>query len=99
MPHNGFKEADWGGNWEIRKTDITTVPPMVLRAELIDVAGYQKMDALKGATVIKAEDLRKTLEWENVDIQPGDAVFIRTGTLRYSGEAGSDHEKIGSRSI
>ena len=92
--YNGFKEADWGGNWGIRKADITTIPPMVLRAVLIDVAGYQKVDALKGATVITAEDLRKTLEWEKVDIQPGDAVFIRTGSLRYWGEAGSDHEKL-----
>src|SRR5438876_9818005 len=47
-----------------------------------------------GATVITAEDLRETLEWEKMDIQPGDAVFVRTGTLRYWGESGSDHEKI-----
>ena len=44
--------------------------------------------------MITTEDLNKTLEWEKVDIQPGDAVFIRTGTLRYWGETGSDHEKL-----
>jgi len=92
--YNGFKEADWGGNWGIRKADATTIPPIVTRAVLIDVAGYQKVDALKGGTAITVDDLRKTLEWESVDIQPGDAVFIRTGTLRYWGETGSDHDQI-----
>jgi len=92
--YNGFKEAEWGGNWGIRKTDATTIPPIVTRAILIDVAGYEKVDALKGGTAITVDDLRKTLEWEQVEIQPGDAVFIRTGTLRYWGETGSDHDQI-----
>jgi kynurenine formamidase len=32
---------------------------------------------------------------QKVDVEPGDAVFIRTGTLRYWGETGADHAKIG----
>ena len=92
--YNGFKEADWGGNWGIRKADVTTIPPMVLRAVLVDVAGFKKVEALAGGTTITADDLKKTLEWEKVDIRPGDAVFIRTGTLRYWGATGSDHEKL-----
>jgi kynurenine formamidase len=92
--YNGFKEADWGGNWGIRKTDVTTIPPVVLRAVLVDVAGFKKVEALKGGTTITADDLEKTLAWEKVDIRPGDAVFIRTGTLRYWGKTGSDYEKL-----
>ena len=92
--YNGFKEADWGGNWGIRKADVTTIPPMVLRAVLVDVAGFKKVDALTGGTAITVDDLKKTLEWEKVDIRPGDAVFIRTGTLRYWGATGSDHDKL-----
>jgi kynurenine formamidase len=92
--YNGFKEADWGGNWGIRKADSTTIPPIVVRAVLVDVAGYKKTDALKGGTAITVDDLKNTLAWEKVEIQPGDAVFIRTGTLRYWGGAGADHEKI-----
>jgi hypothetical protein len=52
------------------------------------------VEALKGGTAITVDDLKKTLEWEKSDIQPGDAVFIRTGTLRYWGETGSDHERL-----
>jgi kynurenine formamidase len=92
--YNGFKESDWGGNWGIRKADATTIPPMVIRAVLIDVAAYKKVDALKSGTPITVADLQAALAWEKVEIQPGDAVFIRTGTLRFWGETGSDHEKI-----
>jgi kynurenine formamidase len=92
--YNGFKESDFGGNWGIRKADATSIPPIVTRAILIDVAGYQRVDALKPHTAVTVDDLKKTLEWERVDIQPGDAVFIRTGTLRYWGDSGGDSEKI-----
>jgi kynurenine formamidase len=37
---------------------------------------------------------RRLSSGKKVDIRPGDAVFIRTGTLRYWGETGSDHEKL-----
>ena len=73
---------------------MTTIPPIVVRGILVDVAGFHKVDSLEAHYAITAEDLKKTLEWEKVDIQPGDAVFIRTGTLRYWGETGSDHEKL-----
>jgi len=92
--YNGFKEADWGGNWGVRKADVTTIPPIVLRGVLVDVAGYYKVEALEAHRIISSEDLRKTLEWEKTDIQPGDAVFIRTGTLQYWGETGSDYDKL-----
>jgi kynurenine formamidase len=92
--YNGFKEADWGGNWGIRKTDATTIPPIVLRGVLIDVAAQQKLEALKAGAAITVDDLKNALEWEKADIHPGDAVFIRTGTLRYWGDTGSDHDKL-----
>lgn len=92
--YNGFKEADWGGDWGIRKTDASTIPPIVTRGVLIDVAGFKQVEALAAGTAITPEDLQKTLAWQKVEIQPGDAVFIRTGTLRYWGETGSDHAAI-----
>ena len=32
--YNGFKEADWGGNFGIRKCDATTIPPIITRGVL-----------------------------------------------------------------
>ena len=94
--YNGFTEAEWGGNFGIRKADASTIPPIVVRGVLIDVAGQKGVEALPGGTAIGSKDLRAALEKQGTTIKPGDAVFVRTGTLRYWGEAGGDHEKIGA---
>ena len=92
--YNGFTEAEWGGNFGIRKADASTIPPIVVRAVLVDVAGQKGVEALEGGTAITPEDLQAALERQGVDIRPGDAVLVRTGTLRYWGDVGSDHRKL-----
>jgi kynurenine formamidase len=93
--YNGFREAEWGGDWGPRKCDAPTIPPIVARGVLIDVAAFKKLEALPGHTAITPRDLQDTLAWENVQLRPGDVVLIRTGTARYWGEEGADHAKIG----
>lgn len=92
--YNGFKEQDWGGNWGIRKADAPTIPPIICRGVLIDVAAHRKVDALPKGFRITPRVLRDTLQAQGTEIRPGDAVFIRTGTLRYWDETGSNHEKL-----
>jgi kynurenine formamidase len=92
--YNGFKESDWGGDWGPRKCDATTIPPIVARGVLIDVAAYKKLDALPAHTVITARDLQDTLKWEGVSLKPSDVVMVRTGTGRYWGEDGADHAAL-----
>ena len=92
--YNGFTEAEWGGNFGIRKADASTIPPIVVRGILIDVAANQGVEALKGGTAIGPKDLEAALEKQGTRIRPGDAVFVRTGTLRYWGKAGGDHKKL-----
>lgn len=95
--YNGFKEEDWGGNFGIRKADVTTIPPIVARGVLLDVAGYKNVEALPSHYEITVEDLEGTLEMEGIDITPGTVVLIRTGTGAVWGENGSDHEAIVER--
>lgn len=92
--YNGFKESDWGGNWGLRKCDATTIPPIVARGVLIDVAGYRSVDALPSHTIITVEDLQGALRKQNLQLRPGDVVLIRTGTLRYWGETGNDTQEL-----
>ncbi len=92
--YNGFKETDWGGNWGIRKCDATSIPPIVARGVLIDIAGHKGVEALPGHAIIAPEDLQGALRRQNTGLKPGDVVLIRTGTLRYWGETGADHAKI-----
>src|SRR4029078_12105220 len=53
--YNGFKESVWGGDWGPRKRDASTIPPIVARGVLVDVAAWKKVDALPGHTVISAK--------------------------------------------
>ncbi|MBI3467830.1 MAG: cyclase family protein [Planctomycetes bacterium] len=90
--YNGFKESDWGGNWGPRKCDATTIPPIVARGVMIDVAGFKKVDALPAHYEITPDDLTGALKLQNTELRPGDVVLIRTGTLRYWGETGDDKD-------
>ena len=53
------------------------------RAILLDVARFKKVDALAPGQEITAEDLEATAKAEDVEIQPGDSVLIRTGYGKY----------------
>ncbi len=93
--YNGFKAGEWGGDFGLRKADVTTIPPVVARGVLVDVAGYKNLDALPSNYEITVEDLEGALRAQNMDVAPGSVVLIRTGTARYWGQNGSDHAKIG----
>jgi len=93
--YNGFKESDWGGDFGIRKCDATTIPPIITRAVMLDVAGFRKVDALPSHYRITAEELQAVAEQQKVELRPGDTILIRTGTARYWGENGGNLEKIG----
>jgi kynurenine formamidase len=92
--YNGFREAEWGGDWGPRKCDAATIPPIIARGVLIDVAAHKKLDVLPGHTCISTDDLREALAWEGVTIAPGDVVLVRTGTGRFWGADGADHARI-----
>jgi kynurenine formamidase len=92
--YNGFTEKEWGGNWGPRKADASTIPPIVARGVLIDVAGSKGLEVLPANYQITVADLEQALQKQKVQLKPGDVVLIRTGTLRFWSETGSDHEKI-----
>ncbi|MBW3597015.1 MAG: cyclase family protein [Planctomycetes bacterium] len=92
--YNGFQEAEWGGDWGPRKCDASTIPPIVARGVLIDVAGYKGVEALPAHYPIGREDLQAALEKQTTQLKPGDVALIRTGTLRYWDETGADHDKL-----
>jgi kynurenine formamidase len=93
--YNGYPEAKWGGNWGVRKCDATTIPPIITRGVMIDVAALRKVDALPSNYKITAADLEGALERQKTKLRPGDTVLVRTGTLKYWGVSGGDHKKLG----
>lgn len=93
--YNGFTEAQWGGDFGPRKCDAASIPPIVARGVLIDVAGYKGVAALPGHYPITPEDLQGALKKQGTELRAGDVVLIRTGALSFWGETGADHDKIG----
>lgn len=92
--YNGFRESEYGGDFGVLKADADTIPPIIVKAVLIDIAGWKGVEALTGNYSIGAKDLQAALAAQKVDVRPGDAVFIRTGTLRHWGETGADHARL-----
>jgi kynurenine formamidase len=92
--YNGFKEADWGGNFGVRKCDASTIPPIIARGVMLDIAALKNLDALPASYIITPQDVDRALAAQKVPLRPGDVVLFRTGTLRYWGKDGADQEKI-----
>lgn len=92
--YNGFREAEYGGDFGVRKASADTIPPIIARAVLIDVAGWKGVEALPARFAIGPKELQAALAKQGVDVEPGDVVLIRTGIGRYWGETGADHETL-----
>lgn len=58
---------------------VETVPPLLCRGVLLDVAGWKKQDRLPPKYSISAEELQACATAQNVEVQRGDVLLVRTG--------------------
>lgn len=80
---NGFHAARDLGDHGPLHADAASIPPIITRGILIDAAGAKGVDALgKGEGVGRAE-IERALEKQNVTVEKGDVVLVRTGQMRY----------------
>jgi kynurenine formamidase len=93
--YNGFKEADYGGDFGVLKCDTTTIPPVIARGVMLDIAAARGVDELPSHYAITPADVEAALKRQKTELRPGDVVLIRTGTLRHWGTDGDNHAKIG----
>lgn len=75
---------------------VETVPPVIRRGVLLDIAWLKKADALPAGYAIGARDLEQAGSAQGAMPEPGDAVLVRTGWARhwtdaavYPGQAGA----------
>jgi kynurenine formamidase len=61
---------------------METVPPIVGRCVLLDVAGMKGVEALEDGYEVTPEDLRAAREAASVELRVGDIVLVRTGKIR-----------------
>ena len=62
---------------------IETMPPIVARGVLLDIAGCKGVDALPPGYAVGADDIRGALQQQAVGIRENTAVLIRTGSIQY----------------
>ena len=62
---------------------IDKVGSIVTRGALLDVARSKGVDRLAGGTLITPDDLDEAAKAAGITLEPGDAVLIRTGAMRW----------------
>ena len=78
---NGFDADTHLGDRGWKKTGAETIPPIVARGVLIDVAGARGVAMLEPLHRVTAADLKAALAKQSTTIQRGDVVLVRTGRM------------------
>jgi kynurenine formamidase len=79
--YNGFTAEKFLGDFGPTRADAASMPPIVARGVLIDVAGAKSLAHLPRNYGISVDDLKQALSRQRMQLRRGDAVLIRTGTL------------------
>lgn len=80
--YNGFEADDHLGDRGWTRTGAETIPPIVARGVLIDVAAARGVNMLPDGYRITREDLQTALIRQDITLAPGDVVLIRTGRMQ-----------------
>jgi kynurenine formamidase len=75
--YNGWTVAELAEPWGTNRLGAETIPQIVTRGWLVDVAAVRGVDHLEAGDVIAVDDVRGALG--DVDPEPGDAVLFHTG--------------------
>ncbi len=79
--YGGYSADQYVGDFGALKSDASTLPPMLARGVLLDVAGHLKVEALPKRGAISRALLEETAKAQNVALRAGDVVLIRTGYM------------------
>ncbi len=77
--YNGWTTRDVVESWGINHFGMETVPPIITRGVLIDIADYKGVRRLARGYVITVDDVQGALAQQGVEVHAGDAVLFHTG--------------------
>lgn len=77
--YNGYNNAEDFSDFGPLKADAATIPPVICRGILLDIAAYKKTEHLDPHYGITIEDVIACAEWEGVALKPKDCVLFRCG--------------------
>lgn len=81
--YNGFTPEEHLGSRHWTKGGAETIPPIVTRGVLLDIAGLKGVDCLPDSYAITIEDCQEALDRVGLTLGDGDVAFVRTGRMRY----------------
>jgi kynurenine formamidase len=90
LNHLGFYGKFWNG-WTADKELGSRIwnkggpenyPPVIARAVMLDIAGLKGVDVLPDGYAVSPRDLRSAARKQQVKLQRGDVVLVRTGRMK-----------------
>jgi len=79
---NGFEASDHLGDRGWTVAGAENISPLIARGVLIDVAAAKGVELLPDGYRVTRDDLVGALKRQNVNLQPGDVVLVRTGRMK-----------------
>lgn len=80
--YNGFHAREHFGNRTWNKCGVDTIPPVIARGVMLDIAALKGVDQLPTSYGIGAGDLAAAAERQGISVEQGDVVLVRTGRFR-----------------
>ena len=77
--YNGWTVKDVVESWGLNRFGTETIPPIVARGVLVDVAAVKGVERLEAGYVITVADVEAALARQRVAIGAGDIVLVHTG--------------------
>ena len=87
--YNGFRLDDIAREWGTDRLGIETLPQVVTRGLLLDIAAVRGVERLAAGEVITPNDAEKALAANGLSVGAGDAVLFHTG---WGTQWGSDND-------
>jgi kynurenine formamidase len=79
LTYNGHQMCDIVEDYGTNRLGIDTLPQIVTRGILLDIARLRGVDRMAQGDVITVDDALAAAQAASVEVRPGDAVFFHTG--------------------
>jgi len=77
--YNGWRTADIVEEWGTRKLGVETVPPVITRGVMVDIARHRGVPRLEAGDVVTVDDIESALRRQETAVGPGDVLLLHTG--------------------
>ncbi len=79
--YNGLKWGEFATIGGLKKLGTDTIPPMVTRGVMLDMAAHYGVDVVKEGTAFNRAEIDAVAKKQGVEIRQGDVVIFHTGWL------------------